>query len=253
MSGHSKWSSIKHKKAITDARKGKAFTKAANLITVVAREGGGDPETNFRLRLAIEKAREINMPQANIEKAIKKGTGEEKGAKIEEFTYEGYGPGGVALLINMMTDNRNKAAAEVRSVLIKFGGNLGESGSVAWMFSEKGQLVVNVSSFSREEKDELELLAIDGGVTDFEESEGNLFVYCAPQDLEKIKKVIEKFDLKIESAEISNIAKNEIKITEKETAKRIIRLLEALEDLEDVKGVESNADINENILKEIET
>jgi len=251
MSGHSKWSSIKHKKAITDARKGKAFTKAANLIAIAAREGGGDNETNFRLRLAVEKAREVNMPQANIEKAIKKGTGEEKGVKIEEFTYEGYGPGGVALLINMMTDNRNRAAAEVRATLTKFGGNLGESGSVSWMFSEKGQLVVSVSSFSREEKDELELVVIDAGASDFEESEGNLFIYCNPINLEKVKKAFEDSGQKIESTEVLNVAQNEIKITDEKTAGQILKLLENLEDLEDVKNVESNADIIEEILSKI--
>ncbi|NIM47229.1 MAG: YebC/PmpR family DNA-binding transcriptional regulator [Candidatus Aenigmarchaeota archaeon] len=250
MSGHSKWAGIKHQKAIVDKKKGKLFSKITNMMTVAAREGGGDPASNFKLRLAIERAKEINMPKDNIERAIKRGTGEISGAILEEITYEGYGPGGVALLIQVLTGNKNRAASEVRSILTRYGGHMGESGSVAWIFKKKGQIIVDLSD-RVPEKEDIVLKAIDLGATDVDEEKKQIIIYCDPRELEKIKKEIESLEFKVIASEIAFIPKQEIKITNEKEAGSVLKLVEALEDLDDVSEVHTNFDIPESLIRSL--
>jgi YebC/PmpR family DNA-binding regulatory protein len=250
MSGHSKWATIKHKKAATDAKKGKEFTRAAAMITIAAKQGGGDPKMNFALRLAIDKARAVNMPAANIERSIKKGTGELGGAAPEELKYEGYASGGVAVLIEAMSDNRNRTASEIRSTFTKFGGSMAEAGAVAYLFSQKGQIVLNEKA-QKVSKDELELLIIDSGADDFEENEGEIVVYTKPATFQKVKEALESNELKVESAELTYIPSTEIKIEDEATAGKIMRLIDALEDIDDVTNVYANFDIAEDVLEKL--
>lgn len=245
MSGHSKWASIKHKKAIVDSRRGQAFTKLANLIAVAARSGA-DPEMNFKLRLAIQKAKEASMPAANIERAIKKGSGQLGGEQVEEIVYEGYAPGGVAVLIEVATDNRNRTAAEVRSTLTKHGGRLAEPGSVAYQFQQRGVIIVKT--------DDIEaagLEAIEAGAEDFEEGEGELVVYTQPRDLDKVKKALETSGLEIANAELSYRNQSTVKITDPKVAGQITRILDALEELDDVTSTYANFDIPAEILESL--
>jgi len=247
MSGHSKWSQIKYKKAITDAQKGRLFTKLANAITLAAREGG-DPEANFKLKAAIEKAKEQNMPTANIERAIKRGTGELEGARIEEATYEGYGPAGVALLISVITDNKNRAVSEIRSILNKAGGKLGQPGSVAYLFEQKGVIHLEVDPAHQEEA---ELLAIDAGAEDISSEGNNLFVYTKPNELFLVKKNLEIKGLKVVSASLSMEPKTTVKVVDLEQARQVLKMMDALDECQDVANVYANFDIPDEVLQQV--
>jgi len=246
MSGHSKWHSIKHKKGAADAARGKIFTRHAKLITIAARDGGGDPEMNPALRLAIENAKKQNMPNANIERAIKKGTGEDKNAaQFFEILYEGYGPAGVAILVECLTDNKNRTVSSVRSTFTKNGGNLGESGSVAFLFETKG--VIEITNPS----DDLEMAAIDAGAENLENADGILEIFTAPKDLFAVKSALEKAGAEISVAEIRRNPTTEVKITDEKTAAQIFKLLSALEENDDVSNVFSNADISAELLEKV--
>ncbi len=240
MSGHSKWSQIKNKKALTDAKKGKIFSKMANLIAVVARQKGGDYQTNPQLRMAVEKARSFNMPAENIVRAIKKGAGELEGIKMEEFTIEAYGPGGIALIVEGITDNKNRTISEIKYILGQHSGKMAEIGSVSWLFEKKGTLVVN-SDINNQTKDNLELLAIDCGAQDLKwQTEELLEIFTKVEELEKVKKTLETKNVKIESASLDWIPKNEVQIPEEKTKQQLEKLLEALEDNDDVNEIYSN-------------
>ncbi len=248
MAGHSKWKQIKHKKAKNDAARGKIFTKLIKEITVAARQGGGDEGANARLRTAIQAARAANMPQANIDRAIKKGTGELPGVSYDEITYEGYGPGGVALIVECLTDNKNRTVAEVRHIFSKCNGNLGESGSVAWMFERKGEITVRQGE--RTEDDLLEL-ALEAGADDLVVEDGVALITCAPESLDAVRKGLEAAGLEIESAELVMSAQNTVKVEGKQ-AEQMIKLMERLEDHDDVQNVYSNFDIDPEVLAELE-
>lgn len=245
MSGHSKWASIKHKKAATDAKRGKAFTQVANMITLAAKEGGGDPTMNFKLRLAIDKAKAVNMPLSNIERSIKRGTGEGGGGQVEELKYEGYGHNGVAILVNTVTDNKNRTSGDVRSTLTKNGGRMADAGSVSWVFDQQGQMIVTDTS------EDAMLAAIDAGAHDVDEEDGKLFIYSGLNSMKKIKESLEALDIKIESAEITSKPKNYVKIEDEETASKILKLIDALEGLDDVTEVYANFDIPDEILEKV--
>jgi len=243
MSGHSKWSTIKHKKAATDAKRGKLFTKLIKEVTVSARMGGGDPGTNPRLRLAIDKSRSANMPKDTIERAIKKGTGDLEGVNYEDIVYEGYGPGGVALILEVLTDNRNRSVAEIRYVFGKWGGNLGETGCVGWMFDKRGQIVVERAQV--EDVDELQLLAIEAGADDIDDSDPEvLTIYVAPEDFESVRDAVAELVQDIAFAEISMIPQNTVELDAK-TAKGVVRLVGKLEDLDDIQDVYHNAELDD--------
>lgn len=246
MSGHSKWASIKHKKAATDAKRGKVFTKLIKMITVAARSGGGDVNANPGLRLAVQKAKESNMPADNIERAIKKGTGEIPGVSYEHVSYEGYGPGGIAFFIEGLTDNKNRMTSEVRNIFSKAGGNLAGSGSVNWLFEKKGFFVINKSEVS---EDKLMSVILDAGAEDLSLESDTYEVKGKPHDYEKIKKALEDNKIKTESAEITMIPKTTVKVTG-DQAKQVLRLVEQLEDNDDVQNVYANFDIPDDILKE---
>lgn len=238
MSGHSKWATIKRKKAATDSARGKVFTKIIKEITIAARDGGGDPDANPRLRLAIQTAKGNNMPQDNIIRAIKKGTGELEGVKYEEITYEGYAPGGIAMLIESVTDNKNRTVAELRHLISKKNGNLGESGSVAWMFDRKG--VITVEKAGANEDDLMELI-LEAGADDLK-TEGDYFeVVCPLESFEKTRKAIEDKGYKIDSASLQYIAKDLLPV-DANKAEEVIRCIEAIEDNDDVQNVFTNAD-----------
>lgn len=248
MSGHSKWASIKHKKAATDAKKGKEFTKAAAMITIAAKQGGGDAKMNFALRLAIDKAKSVNMPAANIERSIKKGTGELGGAAPEELLYEGYAQAGVAVLVEALTDNRNRTGPEVRAAFGKHGGTMAATGAVAFQFDRKGQIYLN----AKEQKltpDDIELAIIDSGADNFEFSDGVYTVTTRSVDLQSVKEALENADLKVDDAELVYIAKNEVKVDDAVVAGKILRLIDSIEELEDVTAVHANFDISEDILE----
>ncbi|ACL69985.1 YebC/PmpR family DNA-binding transcriptional regulator [Halothermothrix orenii] len=250
MAGHSKWANIKHKKAKEDRKRGKLFSKLSKMITVAAREGGGDPEMNPDLRLAIQKAKDNNMPNDNIERAIKRGTGELEGVKYEKFVYEGYGPGGVALYLELMSDNRNRTAAEIRHVLSKNGGNLGESGCVSWMFKRRGQLIVDLNESDFDE-DELMLEALEAGAEDVVTEDNLLTIYTDPSDFEEVRKQLEEQGIKFSSADIAMVPENNVNVDDKSTAKKVLKLMDALEDHDDVQEVYSNFDIPDEIMEEI--
>lgn len=249
MSGHSKWHQIKHKKGVTDKRRGQMFTKVARMISVAVREGGEDPEMNYKLRLAIDKAKEINMPKDGIKKAIDRGTGKLAGARLEKVTYEGYGPGGVALLIDVLTDNKNRASAEIKSILTKGGGKMGGTGSVSWMFSQKGVINIETKDISQEEKENLELLIIDAGAEDMKDQKDSIEINTKPQELHKVKKSLEDQGIKISSSEILAIPTQTVKIEDEKQAEQILKLMENLEDSEEVSAVHSNFDIEDRILE----
>ena len=241
MSGHSKWHSIKHKKGALDAKRGKLFTKFIKEITVAARTGGGDPDANARLRKAISDAKAGNMPNDTIDRAIRRGTGEEDGVNYEEITYEGYGPGGVALLIQSMTDNRNRTVAEVRHIFSKNGGNLGESGSVGWMFEKKGYIVVNKSAKPEEE---LFDIVIEAGADDLRDDEDNFEIITSPDNFESVSTALKSAGIETQVAEIEMVPQNYIKL-EGGDARQMLKLMEALEDHDDVQKVSANFDISE--------
>ncbi|MEO8665761.1 MAG: YebC/PmpR family DNA-binding transcriptional regulator [Ignavibacteria bacterium] len=241
MSGHSKWATIKRKKAATDSARGRVFTKIIKEITISARDGGGDPDANPRLRLAIQTAKASNMPQENITRAIKKGTGELEGVKYDELTYEGYAPNGIAMIIESVTDNKNRTVAELRHIISKTNGNLGESGSVAWMFERKG--VVNVEKQNVNE-DQLMEIILDSGADDLK-SEGDFFeVITSLENFEKVRRAIEDKSYKIESASLQYIAKDLITIDGK-GSEEVIRCIDAIEENDDVQNVYTNADFSD--------
>ncbi len=247
MSGHSKWHSIRHKKAIVDAKRGKIFNKLIREITTAARIGGGDPESNPRLRLAIQKAKSVNMPADNIERAIKKGTGEIEGVNYEEHIYEGYGPAGTAIMVLSLTDNKNRTTSELRSIFSKNGGNLGENGCVAWMFSKKGVILVSKDTISEEE---LFTIVADAGAEDMKSDEKTYEIIIEPENFDTVKKELEKNNIKIESAEITMLPQNYVKIEDEKIAKQMAKLLMALEEHDDVQQVYTNADIPEEAFEE---
>jgi len=245
MSGHSKWSSIKHKKGAADAKRGKIFTKLIKEITVAARMGGsGDPDANPRLRTAIAAAKGENMPKDNIERAIKKGTGELEGVNYEESTYEGYGPGGAAVLVESLTDNKNRTVADVRHIFSKCGGNLGENGCVGWMFDKKGYIVVERTAT---DEDTLMEVALDAGAEDVREDDSNFEVITAPEDFEAVKAAIDAKKIKCLDAEVTMLPQNTADLTGKE-AEQMIRLMDMLEDCDDVQKAYTNADIPEDLI-----
>jgi YebC/PmpR family DNA-binding regulatory protein len=249
MSGHSKWSTIKRAKGVTDAKRGALFTKVAREISVAARQGGGDPDANYRLRLAVEKARAVNMPSDNIKRTIDKATGGGDADQFEEIVYEGYGPGGVAILVEAATDNRNRTAAEVRSMFTKAGGQLAGSGAVAWQFEPRGLIAVlregNVNA------DEVALAAIDAGAEDVDtDSDESIDIYTSPGDLEAIRKALEGAGVPVDSAENTMVAKQTVEL-DSNKARQALRLVEMLEDLEDVQRVTANFDIPEDVYAEV--
>jgi YebC/PmpR family DNA-binding regulatory protein len=238
MSGHSKWATIKHKKAKTDAARGKIFTKIIREITTAARIGGGDPAGNPRLRLAIEKAKEVNMPKENIERAIEKGVGG-GGAGMEELVYEGYGPGGVALMIEVMTDNRNRSASEIRSILEKNGGNMGAAGCVSYLFKRRGSIIFEKSVVDEEA---LTMAAIDAGAEDILTEESTIEVVTAPEDFERIRDILKNKGFVSDAAEITMVPTSTVRVTG-ETAQKVLKLVNLLEDHDDVQRVHANFDI----------
>lgn len=247
MAGHSKWANIKHKKMREDAKRGRIFTKVAREIIVAARLGGGDPDKNPRLRRAIQLAKSVNMPKENIERAIKRGTGEIEGVSYEEVIYEGYGPGGVAILIEAITDNRNRTVSEIRSIFTKYGGSLGESGCVSWMFEKKGVIKV-----SREKIDEEKLMeiAIEAGAEDVKEEDEFYEVITEPSEFYSVKKVLEEKGVEIERSELTYIPNTTVRV-EGEKAEKLLKLLEALENHDDVQNTYSNFDVPEEVLSSL--
>ena len=247
MAGHSKWASIKHKKKAVDAKRGALFTKLTRAITVAAREGGGDPDGNPSLALAIQKARDASMPKDNIERAIAKGTGEGADAEaLEAVTYEGYGPGGVAILVEATTDNRNRTGSEVRHTFSKHNGNLGEPGSVAYLFDKKGVVVVDGERYS---EDDL-MVAIDAGAEDIGMDDDVFEITCEPSDLSAVRAALDEAGIDIESAEVAQLPKTRVEIDE-DGATKLIRLIDGLEDLDDVDAVHANFDVDAEILERV--
>jgi YebC/PmpR family DNA-binding regulatory protein len=246
MSGHSKWAQIKRQKGANDAKRGQLFTKLGREVTIAARDGGGDPNANFRLRLAVQRARESNMPMENIDRAIKRGTGGGEGSALEEITYEGYGAGGAAIMVQAMTDNRNRAAGDIRSVFSRNGGNLGETGCVAWIFDSKGVITIDPD---KNDPDELALMAIDAGADDVKIEDGTLEVYTEPSELDTVRQTLEQSKVNITNAEVSLIPKTKLDADPKTTA-QVMRLIERLEELDDVQAVYANVDVSEEALAE---
>jgi YebC/PmpR family DNA-binding regulatory protein len=247
VSGHSKWAGIKHKKAIVDAKRGQTFTRATREITMAAKEGGGDAEGNFRLRLAVQKAREVNMPADKIQSAIDRGTGAGKGDALEELRYEGYGPAGVAVIVDAMTDNRNRTAPAIRHIFSKYGGNLGDSNSVAWMFERKGVIDVDAGG---KDPDEVGLAAIEAGAEDLQMDRSSIEITTDPTSFDAVRKALEDVGVTIENAEITMKPKQSVPVDE-EHAAAVLRLLEALEEDDDVQQVYANFDIPADVLERI--
>ncbi len=249
MSGHSKWATIRHKKGAADAKRGKIFTKLIKEVMVAARMGGGNVEGNPRLRAAVLAAKAENMPKENIDRAIKKGTGELEGVNYEEMMYEGYGPSGVAVLVDIMTDNRNRAASEVRHIFSRNGGNLGEAGCVAWMFNKKGSIVFDKKAMPEEELIELSL---EAGAEDVKDQEDQFEVIISPEDFLNVKAAFDDKGLKYELAEITMVPQTTVRIEDSKTAQQLLRLMDTLEDQDDVQHVYANFDIPDEILESLE-
>jgi YebC/PmpR family DNA-binding regulatory protein len=247
MSGHSKWAGIKHKKAVVDARRGQAFTRAAREVTIAAREGGGDPERNFRLRLAVQKAREANMPADRIQAAIDRGTGAAKGEALEELRYEGYGPAGVAVMVDAVTDNRNRTAPAIRHVFSKNGGNLSEANSVSWMFERKGVISARAEG---QDPEDVGLTAIEAGADDIQVEGDTIEITADPASFEAVRKAVEGLGVQIENAELTMQPKQTVAVDE-EKAAAVLRLLEALEEEDDVQQVYANFDIPADVLERV--
>jgi YebC/PmpR family DNA-binding regulatory protein len=248
MSGHSHWAGIKYKKAAMDAKRGKLWSKVARMIIVAAKSGGGDPSANLSLRYAIDKAKAANMPKDTIEKAIKKGTGDLEGVSFEEVLYEGYGPSGVAIMVEALTDNRNRTGPEIKRIFEKHGGSLGTSGCVNWMFDKKGLITVDKSNA---EEDQLFEIALSAGADDMQ-AVGNVFeITCDPSSYEELKKTLQDKEIPTEVAEISMVPQNTIEITNEHTAKRIISMMDAFEDHDDVQNTYANFDIPEEVINKI--
>jgi YebC/PmpR family DNA-binding regulatory protein len=245
VSGHSKWAGIKHKKAVVDAKRGQAFTRASREITIAAREGGGNPDGNFRLRLAVQKAREINMPADRIKSAIQRGTGELAGDRLEEVRYEGYGPSGVAVMVDTLTDNRNRTSAAVRHLFSKGGGNLGETNSVGWMFERKGVMTVNAG---KRDPEDVALAAIEAGADDVQVERSSVEVTTSPSAFERVKAAVEALGVTVENAEITMQPKQTVPVGEDKAA-AVLRLVESLEEDDDVQQVYANFDIPSDVLE----
>lgn len=250
MAGHSKWANTKHRKARVDAQKGKIFTKIARELTVAAREGGDDLNANFSLRLAVQKARDNNMPGDNIQRAIQKGIGSQDGTSFEQINYEGYAVNGVAVLLEIMTDNRNRTVAEIRHIFSRHGGSLGESGCVSWMFNRKGMITVKGGSQNLDE-DELMLIALEAGAEDLDsEGDGSYVITTEVDQFEAVKKALQDQNIEIIAAEVTMLPSTSIEITDQDVATKVIRLMEALDDHDDVQNVFANYDIPEELLAE---
>ncbi|MGI6226750.1 MAG: YebC/PmpR family DNA-binding transcriptional regulator [Peptococcales bacterium] len=250
MAGHSKWANIKHRKTKQDAQKGKLFTKLAREIIVAARQGGGDPAGNFRLRIAIEKAKEANLPNENINRAIQKGVGGGDTENYEEVVYEGYGPGGVAITLNIMTDNRNRTAGDIRYLFSKNGGNMGETGCVSWMFDKKGYLISKRNLLELSE-DEILLMGLEAGAEDIRIEDDIVEIFTNPDDFEDTKAKLEKQGFTFAEAEITMVPQNVVEITDIEQAKKLIKLMDAFEDHDDVQNVYANFNIDDDILAQL--
>lgn len=249
MAGHSKWANIKHRKARVDAQKGKIFTKISKELMAAVRQGGSDPSGNFRLRLALQKARSVNMPNDNIQRAIQKGAGEVDGLNFEEIIYEGYGPAGTAVLLEIFTDNRNRTAGEIRHIFSRRNGSLGETGCVAWMFKRRGYLEVRREGW---DEDELMLLALDAGAADFEAAEDVYEIYTAPEDFEAVKEKLEANGVSFSEAAISMIPENMVEVASVDDARKALSLIEALEDHDDVQNVYTNLDVPADVMQLLE-
>lgn len=246
MSGHSKWHSIKHQKGVTDARRGQLFTKLTREIIVAVREGGSNPDANFRLRLAVQKARDSNMPMDNIERSIKKGSGELGGMTLSELVLEGYGPSGTAILVEALSDNRNRTIQDVRSTFSRHGGSLGENGCVSWIFDARGLLTVRTDGI---DADDLAMNAIDAGADDVKVESGYVEIYTMPEDLETVRLALETKDIPIASAELFQVPKTMVQLDDK-AAMQTMKLLEKLEELDEVQRVSSNADFPDAVLEQ---
>ena len=246
MAGHSKWASIKHKKAATDAKRGQLFTKLARAITVAARDGGGDPAANYALAAAIEKAKSFSMPKENIQRAIERGTGGGEAGAIEHVVYEGYGPGGAAVLVDALTDNRNRTGAEMRHTFDRNGGSLGEPGSVAWQFEKKGVVLVDGARYGEDDV----IAAIDAGADDVVEDGDSLKITCEPAVLSDVRAALEESGVEIQSAELTMEPKTTVEVTDPNEARRLMKLIEALDDHDDVDTVHANFDIPAELLEE---
>ncbi len=249
MSGHSKWSQIKRQKGVADARRGQLFTKLAREIIIAVREGGTNPEANFRLRLVVQKARDSNMPLENIDRAIKRGSGQAEGASLADMVLEGYGPSGVAVLVTALSDNRNRTLQDVRNIFTRHGGNLGESGCVAWLFDNRGVVTVEVDAQGAEE---LALKAIDAGAEDVKIENNYIEIYTKPEELEKVREALKQKKIPIASAELSMVPKTVVQLEEK-AAMQTLRLLDKLEELDEVQYVSSNADFPDSILEKYQS
>jgi len=250
MSGHSKWATIKRSKAANDHKRGQLFTKMGHEIAIAAREGGPDPDSNFRLRLVLDKARRANMPKDNIERAVKRGAGLLEGeAALQEWIYEGYGPHGTAVMVLALTDNKNRAVSDIRRIFTRYGGNLGSDGCVAWMFSRRGEISIEVGD---EDPDEVALLAIDAGAADFEADANGVTIYTEPEDLKSVQEALSENALQIREAQLAWIPQSRMSLGEKETL-QTMKMMEALEELDDVQEVYSNMDIADDILAKYES
>ena len=249
MSGHSKWANIKHRKAAQDAKRGNLFQKLVKAVIIAAKEGGGDPAMNMRLKAAIDRAKAASVPNDNIIRGIKRGTGEIEGAQYEEITYEAYGPNGVAILIEVLTDNRNRAASEIRALLTRNGGSLGEAGSVAWMFERKGTIEVGGKDLDEEA---LMTAALEAGAEDLEQQDEGFAVYTDPASLPEVRDALEKAGYSIERAETEMVPKNTVQISDPEKARKMLRLMDLLEENDDTQNVYGNFDIPDVIMESLE-
>ncbi|MBQ7170314.1 MAG: YebC/PmpR family DNA-binding transcriptional regulator [Synergistaceae bacterium] len=249
MSGHSKWANIKHRKAAQDAKRGNLFQKLVRAIIIAAKDGGGDPAMNMRLKTAIERAKAVSVPNDNITRAIKRGTGELGDISYDELTYEVIGPAGIAVLVNVMTDNRNRTTPEIRALLARNGGQMGSEGSVAWMFDRKGVIEVKGKNI---DEDELMTLGLDSGMSDMEASDEGFTLYCEPSDLDTLQKALEDAKYAVDNAEVSMVAKTPVEVSDPEAAKKVLRLVDALEEHDDVQNVYSNFDIPDEVASKIE-
>lgn len=251
MSGHSKWATIKRKKEATDSKRAGIFTKVTREIIVAAKAGGGDPDNNFRLRMAIMKAKSVNMPNDNIQRAIKRGIGATESEQYEEIYYEGYGPGGAALLVQVLTDNRNRTAGDMRYIFSRNNGNLGEAGCVAWMFSQKGLVIIEAENAGKSE-DELFEMAIEAGAEDLKNNDQTYEIYTEPSNLEVVRKYFDLKNIPVKEAELTMVPTNTVEIADADQARQLLKLVDALEDNDDVQNVYSNFDIPDSILEKIQ-
>ena len=249
LSGHSKWANIKHRKAAQDAKRGNLFQKLVRAIIIAAKDGGGDPAMNMRLKTAIERAKAVSVPNDNITRAIKRGTGELGDITYDELTYEVIGPSGIAVLVNVMTDNRNRTTPEIRALLARNGGQMGSEGSVAWMFDRKGVIEVKGKNI---DEDELMTLGLDSGMSDMEANDEGFTLYCEPSDLDTLQKALGEAKYVVDNAEVSMIAKTPVEVSDPEAARKVLRLVDALEEHDDVQNVYSNFEIPDEIASQIE-